>query len=262
MNQLIVDTFLNNNNPKLFRLPYEISYEDQKTLIEYSYRHANGWSGKIQFWDKDRNTYDRKNDYFGRLQVRGINKQSSNKLNLPEGVSSYWVNWACRLDSTVQWEWLDTPVTPIVKKLVDRIDHLYINLHRVLLLVQKPRRMIPLHVDKVIKTKYQEDLYQPFSSKNLSIESTNHHWEYNRYMALKWPLTEIEGDNGKPVIEIDGKKYIYDVKNSLFAINEIEMLHGADEVPHCRGVIFIDGLINWDALKKENWIPVDLIETV
>jgi len=254
------DILLNEDNPKLFCLPYEISYEDQKILTEYSYRHANGWRGNLQLWDKDRNSYNEKVDHFGRSLIRGLYKERSDKFNLPEGINSYWVNWSCRLDSTVEWEWLDTPVTPTVKKLIDQISHLYISVHRIFLLAQKINRTIPLHTDKVSKTKYKEGLYQPNFSDRLDIKSTNYHWDYNRYMALKWPITEIKGNNGTPTIQIDGKKYIYDVKNNLFAINEVEILHGADRVSHRRGVLFIDGLINWDAIKKENWIPANIIQ--
>ena len=66
------DILLNEDNPKLFCLPYEISYEDQKILTEYSYRHANGWRGNLQLWDKDRNSNNEKVDHFGRSLIRGF----------------------------------------------------------------------------------------------------------------------------------------------------------------------------------------------
>lgn len=238
----------------VYKLPYTISSEEQQSIIDCAYQYSNSWSGQVQFWADGDKTYDQGNDYFGRVQIRGITDESLARFkDKYAGVSLNWINWACRLDPETEWEWKDTPVTETVKNLMSRIDHLFVSVHRVLLLVQKVGSTIPLHTDKVIKTQYDEGYFAPGPAAEFNIEGNDFHRQ-NKYLALKWPLTDTPGNNGKPVIEVDGKKYIYDVGQNLFAINEVEILHGADAVEHRRGVIFIDGIFDWnefDKIKRE-----------
>jgi hypothetical protein len=249
------------NNPIIFKLPYTINFSDQLKLIEYAYKYANSWSGQVQFWDKKSSTYDPGNTYFGRVQIRGISNSPSS-VSHPEQnkISSNWLNWAHRLDDSADWEYIETPVTGIVKDLMSNISHLYKKVTRILLLVQNPNEDIPLHTDKVLKNQYDNELFQPGPTEYLNKISYSNLHEQNRYMALKFPLSEIYSDNGKPIVKIDDKIYRYDVSNHLFAINEVQIEHGAIGVEHRRGVIFIDGLIDWENLIKEKWIPVPLIE--
>lgn len=241
---------MNNLEQFVYKLPYIISPEEQKDIINCAYQNATSWSGQVQAWADDDDTYDPGRDYFGRLQIRGITENSFSRFkDKYAGVNMDWINWACRLDPETEWEWKNTPVTESVKNLMGRIDHLFINLHRVLLLVQKVGETIPLHTDKVIKNDYKDGYFAPGPADEFNIKNTDLH-KQNRYMALKWPLTEISGDNGKPVIEVNGEKYFYDVGQNLFAINEVEISHGADAVSHRRGVIFIDGIFNWEEFDK------------
>lgn len=248
---------LDNKHPIIFKLPYTIDFEDQKRIVEYAYLNANSWSGQVQIWDNQTETYDQ-TDYFGRVQITKLTDQSCKKISSMK-YNSNWINWAARLDPELDWEWVDTPITPIVKKYIDKISHLYKKFNRVLLLVQKQGREIPLHTDKVSQHHYSTNEYfVPGPVSTLQLNSRNQHWNSNRYLTLKFPLTEIFHDNGCPIIEIDSKIYRYDVKNHLFAINEVDIKHGARGVEHQRGVIFLDGLLDYDALKKESWSEIDL----
>jgi hypothetical protein len=248
-------------NPILFTLPYAISAEDQQAIIDYAYTHANSWSGQVQVWDDDRDQYDQ-TDYFGRVQITRLTQDSIDRIAHDGNLNSNWINWAARLDPTLDWEWIDTPITPVLKKYVDQIRHLYVRFNRVLILVQKPGSAIPMHTDKVVKNRYVDEKFAPGPAEDLFLKENNLHWESNRYLTLKWPLTEIPGDNGAPKININGHEYRYDVGNELFAINEVDITHGADAVAHRRGVIFLDGLLDYEALKKETWKSVKLIEKI
>jgi hypothetical protein len=128
----------------------------------------------------------------------------------------------------------------------------------VLILVQKPGSAIPMHTDKVVKNQYVDAKFAPGPAEDLLLNENNVHWESNRYLTLKWPLTEIPGNNGAPKININGSEYHYNVGNKLFAINEVDITHGADAVTHRRGVVFLDGLLDYSALKKEMWHSVTL----
>lgn len=244
-------------NPILFKLPYTVPYQDQKAILEYAYENANSWSGQVQVWDNDRDTYDQ-TDYFGRVQITRLTDQSIKKLSTQSGYNSNWLNWAGRMHPDLEWEWIDTPITSLVKSLVDQISHLYLKFNRVLILVQKPGSEIPFHTDKAVRNSYSEEKFIPGPTANLNFTDNDIHWNYNRYLALKFPLTEIPGNNGKPKIKIDNNEFNYDVENNLFAINEVNIMHGADAVEHRRGVIFLDGILDYEALQNEQWMDVDL----
>lgn len=248
-------SFTDPQHPILFKLPYTISASDQQAIIDYAYEHSNSWSGQVQVWDDDRDQYDQ-TDYFGRVQITRLTQKSIDLVAHENNLNSNWINWAARLDPRLEWEWVDTPITPILKKYVDQIKHLYVKFNRVLILVQKPGSAIPLHTDKVVKNNYGEEKFAPGPASDLRMPENNVHWDYNRYLTLKWPLTEIPGNNGEPIIEVDGQQHCYNVENNLFAINEVDIMHGANAVSHRRGVVFLDGLLDYQALSKEQWLPV------
>lgn len=251
----------NPDHPILFNLPYTISAEDQQTIIDYSYKHSNSWSGQVQVWDDDRAQYDQ-TDYFGRVQITRLTQASIERIAHDGNLNSNWINWAARLEPTLDWEWIDTPITPILQKYVNQIKHLYVKFNRVLILVQKPGSAIPMHSDKVVQNQYSEEKFAPGPAIDLKMTENNVHWDYNRYLTLKWPLTEIPGNNGTPTVSIDGQEFHYNTHNNLFAINEVDILHGAGAVDHRRGVIFLDGLLDYEALRRETWVPMELSNAI
>ena len=247
----------NQEKPILFKLPYSIGFEEQKAILDYAYANSNSWSGQVQVWDDDRDTYEQ-TDYFGRVQITRLTEDSIKKLSNIDGYNSNWLNWAGRLHPDLDWEWIDTPITPILKNLVSSIQHLYKKFNRVLILVQKPGSAIPLHTDKAVKNNYGNESFAPGPAQDLNFFENNIHWEFNKYLTLKFPLTELANNNGKPKIKIQDSEFYYDVQNNLFAINEVDILHGADAVDHRRGVIFLDGILNYEAVKNESWLDVRL----
>lgn len=252
---------LNKDRPLLFSLPnYSISKEDQRMIIDYAYTHTKEWNGQVQFYGENKDDL-KKTDYFGRVQLRRLTNDSIEKISQGQELDFNWLSWAARLDPNLEWEWMDTPITETVKRVLEPMLHLYTKLNRVLILVQKPGSAIPMHIDRVIKNDYdQEGYFVPGPSADLPIHGENYHWSVNKYLALKFPLSELDGANGLPTVEFDGKQYCYDVGNNLFAINEIDILHGAGAVDYRRGVIFLDGLLDYDKLLKETWTPVGLNE--
>lgn len=247
----------NKSNPILFNLPYTIAFKDQVEILNYAYEYSNSWSGQVQVWDDDRDTYDQ-TDYFGRIQITRLTKDSIDKVSKDKNINLNWLNWVCRLDPSLEWEWVDTPITNTVKKYVNQIQHLYKKFNRVLILVQKQGSEIPLHTDKVVNNYYRDEFFAPGPAKNINISINNNHQELNKYLTLKFPLTELEGNNGSPIIEIDRICYNYNTSNKLFAINEVDIKHGAKSVNHKRGVIFLDGILDFDALAAEPWVDVEI----
>lgn len=252
---------LDKQRPVLFTLPYTISAQDQQAIIDYAYSHAPVWSGQVQVWDDQRDQYEQ-TDYFGRVQITRLTEASRQRLTSDPKYTSDWLNWAARLDPTLEWEWIDTPITHILKRYVDGIRHLYKCFNRVLILVQKPGSEIPMHTDKATMNAYSDGEFTPGPVATLGLEANDRHWQDNRYLTLKFPLTERPGDNGCPVIDLglgQGPQR-YDVVDRLFAINEVDVMHGARAVNHRRGVIFLDGLLDYEALCRETWQEVPLHE--
>jgi hypothetical protein len=247
----------NTERPILFGLPYEINYQDQKTILDYAYANSNSWSGQVQVWEDDNNRYDQ-TDYFGRVQITRLTQDSIDLVAKDKGFNSNWLNWACRLHPNLEWEWIDTPITDLIKSYVKQIEHLYIKFNRVLILVQKPGSEIPLHTDKAVRNCYNSENFVPGPATDIIFQDNNYHWDYNKYLTLKFPLTDKTLDNGKPIVKVDNVEYQYTSNNKLFAINEVDILHGAKAVDHRRGVIFLDGLLNYEALKKESWNDIGL----
>lgn len=236
--------------PVLYTLPYNISFEDQHTLTQYIYNNAE-WLNASSDVSSQGQGYD---NCFGRIQVRRPTEASLREHNFDASLPLHELVWKYRLVKGLEWEWIDTPITQIVKNLIDRIGHLYSSVTRIIVLGQRVGVPIPLHTDKVPNTLYTNSVYCNYPDIPVSVDHTTN----NHHIALKWALTEIEGNNGLPTIQINNNTFHYDVGTNLFAINEVDVLHGADAVAHKRGVIFIDGFLNWEALEKETKLPVIL----
>lgn len=254
---MFLSELTNKEKPILFGLPFPIDFSDQVKILDYVYSHTNDWSGQVQVWSNKKNTYDPGEKYFGRIHITKLTDESIKKISHVEGLNSNWINWAARLDSNLEWEWIDTPITPIIKKYVNRISHLYVKFNRVLILIQKIGEEIPLHTDKVSKNTYMNELFAPGPVKELKITENDYHIK-NRYLALKWTISEKENDKGNPVIKYNNILYRYDPKHNLFAINEVDIEHGAKKTSHMRGVIFLDGILNYDNILKEKWTDIEL----
>lgn len=254
---MILSELSSKERPLLFGLPFSVEYQDQIKILEYAYSNSNSWSGQVQVWDDDKKTYDPGGTYFGRIQVRKLSQQSIDTISHTQGLNVNWLNWAARLDPKSEWEWVDTPITTIVKKYTDQISHLYKKFNRVLILVQNIGEEIPLHTDKVSKNSYNNEIFSPGPVRDLHLSVNDFH-QKNRYLALKWSISEKENDKGMPIIRHKENTYQYDPKDNLFAINEVDMEHGAKKVFHKRGVIFLDGVLNYDNILKEKWIDLEL----
>jgi len=214
-------------NKLLYRLPYTISIEDQQKLVNYGYKYAS--------WDNS----------FGRVQMRRPTAESLSVISNYKDLTAHDIARLYRMHPHIQWEWIENPVTEIIQKIMDPIDHLFQKLTRLILLVQTLDGSISSHTDTPGGLNSNTDAYMISLQKDM-----------NHNMALKWPITATSGNNGLPFLEIDGKKYGYDVENNLFAINEHDIMHGANKSGIRRGVLFLDGILNYENLLKETRLPV------
>lgn len=228
----------------VYRLPYTVSSEDQKAMIEYGYSHASWGPRASKLFDDDGQELPA---VFGRVQLRRPTPDSIKLIPGYDDMTEHQVSVLYRYHTTVKWEWIDTPITPIAQRLIDQVDHLYQQVNRVFLLLQNPEFEISAHADRFVNPHLSEH--------ELSVQK-----RVNHNMALKYPLTEIPGNNGLPFIHVDGQAYQYEAQNNAFIINEVDTTHGALRCGFRRGVIFVDGIFDYDALLRETKLPVTLTE--
>lgn len=232
-----------NTEELLYRLPYTISAEDQQALIDYTYANAN--------WDRRApslfNIVETDPLCFGRVQMRRPSADSVHLIPDYNELTEHQLAYRYRLHPGVNWEWISNPVTPIVQRLMAPIEHLYQKISRIILLVQATTAGIAPHIDS---------FGNPYLDKEIIAIQKN----VNHNMVLKWPLTEIPGDNGRPFLYINETHYGYDVQNNLFAVNEIDIMHGAFQSGVRRGVIFLDGILNYENLLQETRLPARVFE--
>lgn len=232
-----------NTEELLYRLPYTISSEDQQALINYTYANAD--------WDRRApslfTVVETDPLCFGRIQMRRPTTESLKLISGHESMTDHQIAFRYRLHPDIEWEWVDNPMTLIVQRLVDPIEHLYQKVTRIILLVQATDTAIAPHTDAFTNDALSRDIISV--QKNL-----------NHNMVLKWPLTETPGNNGRPYLYINETPYGYDVQNNLFAVNEINIMHGAFQSGVRRGVIFLDGILNYENLLQETRLPATIFE--
>ncbi|NUN06135.1 MAG: hypothetical protein HUU57_10265 [Bdellovibrio sp.] len=238
-----------------FKLPFKISSDDQKSIIDFvrsqgkkaGFNLAEG--GYVEPW------------YF--YSLRTITNKSEIRAKYSEKVSV--TDFSFRYDEDCQWDWVQCPITEIVKTYVDRLVPFYQNqkITRVQVALQRPQMDLPLHRDRVMGEIYADTGNEPYNPFAGRIEAKiNNSQKLNRGLTVKIPITEIPSDNGLPILEIDGKKNVYNVEDNIFAINEIDIRHGSMPVAHYRGVISIDGLLDFAALSKLALEPIGVKETI
>ncbi len=152
------------------------------------------------------------------------------------GDADYWSRH--RVD--LPWVWRETPVTEILMGYAKALEPYMKALTRVQAVVLKPGKELFAHRDLVAGSKYRNEIYSPY--ENIRFEPHDFH-KNNRYRCLKMPLTELEGDNGRPFIKIGETEVGYDVGRNLFLIDEVRVQHGARSSAHHRGAIFFDGAL-------------------
>lgn len=176
-------------------------------------------------------------EYKGIDFVYSINTRYATDNGQP--VNSSLVN---RFNDQVTWHWntssIFEPILATVQRIVEPLLPLYKFFTRAVILLQCEGLTMPLHAD------YFEQW------------DTQH--KANNNLAIKFPLTDNPGDNGCPVLQVDGDVMKYSVGNHAFALNEVELFHGSMPVNHTRGVLFLDGIIDIDALMALPRSPIPI----
>jgi hypothetical protein len=213
-----------------FILPdFQIAPADQQLLVRHTKQlYLDGFIKGTSFTTRD---------YRGVDFVYSINTRYA--MDDGKLVNSSLVN---RFNDKVTWHWNETspfqPILGTVQRIVEPLLPLYKLFTRAVILLQCENLTLPLHADYFTQWKDQHDA--------------------NKHLAIKFPLTETPGDNGCPVLEVDGEVMKYSVGNNAFALNEVDLNHGSMPVNHTRGVLFLDGIIDVDALMSLPRLPIPI----
>lgn len=211
----------------LMGLPHLIDHSDQNLIIQ----------------EVIKNGTDR--DVWYSYPIRGSQKYTDRQ------------NYDNRLDLSFPWEYLDTPITELVKKLIFPLSHFY-KPTRIKIFVQKPHQILREHCDKLdyknnelFRNFFKTEQFHHFFPEPLHLEQ--------ECLTIKIPITEVPDDNGKGFVRVKGSKYYLKPKNQYYLLNESHVRHGADACTHHRGVIFLDGKIYINELKNTALSEIQLV---
>ena len=220
-----------------FMLPYTIQAETQHKIIDLVLRDLK---------PEDSAILDTKNTT-NRTAIRYPMKRRI-------GAEGYETRKDMRGNPTVAYEWMDTPVRPLVEAELDKISHLYHSIGQVFVVLTFPLNGLVLHIDQWYGNTYDGVIAPTIEDAVKQGVDPDLHSKQN-YYSLKIPLT-AKKNNGVPVVSDGTAHYRYDVENRFFGINEYEMLHGVYPVSFYRGVIFIEGVLNVQRLSEEIKSPI------
>lgn len=129
-----------------------------------------------------------------------------------------------------------------------KVEFLYKRLTRVKVILTVPKTCVPIHRDKVVNTNYDVIPYQ-VQIKGLAGHDFH---ERNREWAIKIPLSERPHQYAGGLVNDRDRLYQYDPEGNFFAIKEVTISHGTQPVDYYRGVIFLDGILDPDALESQS----------
>ncbi len=188
-------------------------------------------------------------------------------IHTPTLERDYWKMFSCRtlgsayspreerimrMDHTKTWEWHGDKLSQDVRRLVEPFtDRYYSHLTRVELLIQKPGNEVPCHKDRITGQQYGDFIaIRPFEDDWNRFNANCHadfrvHWKQH-YLGGRLAL----GPQGLSyVLNEPPRKTYYETASKFFFLNE-DVLHGAEPVDFWRGVVFVDGIHNADAMEQ------------
>jgi len=223
-----------------FLLPITISYEQQLEIIESAKNHEPK-KFTIQLENGDELVRDRANDKVITEPHRFITEDTQH-LAVPL-ISAHKDHCINRFNKNIKWEWRRKKTSQMIKNLLEPLSGI-IQFTRVFTLVRRPGEPAITHADVA----YDHSYSTGWTSKpELHGNNPEHH--HNNYAAIRIPLSEKDGDNGLPYLYIDDQPYYYNAGKNLFVIDEIRNPHGADPIDFYRGVVFVDGFVDFEKLQ-------------
>lgn len=244
----------------LLCLPHSIEPEDEQVIIH-----------DTQKCGSELPVENKNNKIFWKgLSLTSIIEDQLTHIPVPH--RDRWM-YQVRLREEFEWYWTDHPSSAIVQRLIAPLSKCIQKVTRVVVTLQIPGVGIKAHRDLACGNAYLQ-MSEPHStrigSKNLTYKGDS--WfpsvdkillsrqhEKQGYLSLKIPITERLNLCGKPFIVHGGKKNYYSSERSLFFLNEVEALHGADAVDYYRGLILINGLFDYDAILKLQTFPAKIL---
>jgi hypothetical protein len=210
--------------------------------------------------------------------IRGVNKKSLPTPLIDMPATRY--EFMLRHDPRIEWEWEVDEVSELTQELIRPIKHFYKHITRVKILMQIPGFEIPAHRDITPGNTYdnmQNEFIGHIGATNqivyrgpkwlhdvFPIIESNLHAQQG-YYALKIPIDLDNTDRRSYVIDVvdfdpkqgyKDKKIYYDFGGQPYWLNEYECLHGVDAGSEWRGVLFMDGILDMDAIHKTGLRPL------
>ncbi len=176
------------------------------------------------------------------------------------------LSYLLRLNPQFDWYWVEHPLVETIKSIIKPLEPAIERLNRITTIVQIPGREVPAHRDLIVGDSYKEMRSEnetffgekelqykgdPWFAALVNFTTDKELHKKQDYYGLRIPLSDREGDNGRPFIqEKTGLKHYYNVGNKLFLLDEASAAHGADAVDFYRGVVIVDAQLNIELIRK------------
>lgn len=177
------------------------------------------------------------------------------------------VEYLFRHHPMANWIWETDRAAALVREIVEPYTRIFSRMTRIKIHLQKPGQRVIFHRDLSAGRVFK--LQNPLST---SLGTEDHTYQMYPWVDLKdFPLTHLKSNEslayslkiplsldtanyGRQTI-LDQKPYYYSTSGNLYLLNESNF-HGAETVPHVRGMVFIDGIIDLEAAFKTFPDPV------
>lgn len=186
-----------------------------------------------------------------------------------------------RNDRRIIWEWNSDPLSVKVQNVLEPVLGFYSLVSRIKIVMQVPGQEITPHRD-LITGEFYDRMDVPYSSNlgpNGWARFKGPKWFYDLYqipdnnlhkaqdyLALKVPLDMDSSVSRSYLVHpeeiakpVETRHIMrYDPGRQPYWLNECEVLHGVEAGEHWRGVIFIDGLLDMDVVRKSPFVPLEI----
>lgn len=210
----------------------------------------------------NKNPFNQSYDFWLARSVRHIEINSAPEKYQSQKLSQ--LDYLFRHHPATTWRWREDELSLQIQQLLQPYLKFFKHLTRIKIHLQKKSRAVILHRDLSAGQTY-------YLKNEISTEQGAHFIPYRMYpwvdlkdfdfgrspqdycrYSLKVPLSEDVNNYGRQILsgnpQTESSLY-YTTHGNFYFLDESQF-HAADQVPHLRGLIFIDGILDMDVVRS------------
>ncbi len=212
--------------------------------------------------DFHRNPFNQSYDFWLARSVRHLDLSSAPEKYKSQKLSQ--LDYLFRHHPSTTWQWRDDELSLLIKQLLQPYLKFFKHLTRIKIHLQKVSRAVSLHRDLSAGQIYylKNDLssevgvsllpYRMYPWVDLIDFDLGRSPQDNCRYSLKVPLTEDTQNYGRQILSFNQQTeniFYYTTHGDVYFLDE-SRFHAADQVPHLRGLIFIDGILDLELVRR------------